>query len=267
MMRSRGIIVGLACALATVLAVAGMAFAQDDARTKQLRLLCAQLSGDLTEPGGLAAFKRCLTQDPIAATKQNVFGTPAAVQPPAGHGRNTRSAVASAVYRFQVAGSTSVYVLASDAKLWRATLDGKDAKVVDPAVTSFYALDGTSFYALDPQGNLWREDGDGARQKVDATVARFQPLDGTTVYVLGTDGRLWRETGDQSNRSLVDAEVAAFRAVDATIVYVKGREGKLWRENGSNVDRRQVGSNVGDFRIVGSSVYLTGSDGGLWRKN
>src|SRR5580693_8086948 len=37
------------------------AAAQDDARTRQLRLLCAQLSGDLTDPGGMAAFRRCLT--------------------------------------------------------------------------------------------------------------------------------------------------------------------------------------------------------------
>jgi outer membrane protein OmpA-like peptidoglycan-associated protein len=41
--------------------IPGPAAAQDDAKTKQLRLLCAQLSGDLTEPGGMAAFQRCLT--------------------------------------------------------------------------------------------------------------------------------------------------------------------------------------------------------------
>jgi outer membrane protein OmpA-like peptidoglycan-associated protein len=43
------------------LAIPGPTAAQDDAKTKQLRLLCAQLSGDLTEPGGMAAFQRCLT--------------------------------------------------------------------------------------------------------------------------------------------------------------------------------------------------------------
>src|SRR6204780_4769077 len=41
--------------------IPGPVAAQDDAKTKQLRLLCAQLSGDLTEPGGMAAFQRCLT--------------------------------------------------------------------------------------------------------------------------------------------------------------------------------------------------------------
>jgi hypothetical protein len=40
---------------------AGFASAEDDARMKQLRLLCARLSGDLTDPGGMAAFRRCLT--------------------------------------------------------------------------------------------------------------------------------------------------------------------------------------------------------------
>jgi outer membrane protein OmpA-like peptidoglycan-associated protein len=43
------------------LPIAQPAAAQDDAQTRQLRLLCAQLSGDLTEPGGMAAFQRCLT--------------------------------------------------------------------------------------------------------------------------------------------------------------------------------------------------------------
>jgi outer membrane protein OmpA-like peptidoglycan-associated protein len=41
--------------------IARPAAAQDDAQMRQLRLLCAQLSGDLTEPGGMAAFQRCLT--------------------------------------------------------------------------------------------------------------------------------------------------------------------------------------------------------------
>ena len=45
---------------------AGLASADDDARMKQLRLLCAQLSGDLTDPGGMAKFRRCLTaKDPL----------------------------------------------------------------------------------------------------------------------------------------------------------------------------------------------------------
>ena len=44
---------------------------EDDARMKQLRLLCVQLSGDLTEPEGMLQFKRCMSQDPATAIKQN----------------------------------------------------------------------------------------------------------------------------------------------------------------------------------------------------
>jgi hypothetical protein len=44
----------------------------DDARTAKLRVLCAQISGDLTEPGGIAQFRRCMTaHDPVAAMRQN----------------------------------------------------------------------------------------------------------------------------------------------------------------------------------------------------
>jgi outer membrane protein OmpA-like peptidoglycan-associated protein len=42
-----------------------------DARIQQLRLLCVQLSGDLTEPDGMMKFKRCMSQDPANAIKQN----------------------------------------------------------------------------------------------------------------------------------------------------------------------------------------------------
>jgi hypothetical protein len=50
-----------------VLLAAGVSVsAEDDARMKQLRLLCIRLSGDLTDPGGMAAFQRCLTtHDPL----------------------------------------------------------------------------------------------------------------------------------------------------------------------------------------------------------
>jgi hypothetical protein len=54
--------------------------AEDDARMKQLRLLCARLSGDLTDPAGLAAFRRCLnTHDPISEIRRdnNVAAPPA----------------------------------------------------------------------------------------------------------------------------------------------------------------------------------------------
>jgi hypothetical protein len=46
----------------------------DDARTARLRLLCAQISGDLTDPGGLMQFRRCLnSRDPVAAMRQNAL--------------------------------------------------------------------------------------------------------------------------------------------------------------------------------------------------
>jgi outer membrane protein OmpA-like peptidoglycan-associated protein len=54
------------------LPIAQPAAAQDDAQTRQLRLLCAQLSGDLTEPGGMAAFQRCLTtHDPAGEIRRD----------------------------------------------------------------------------------------------------------------------------------------------------------------------------------------------------
>jgi outer membrane protein OmpA-like peptidoglycan-associated protein len=61
------------------LAIPGAAAAQDDAKTRQLRLLCAQLSGDLTEPGGMAAFQRCLTTHNPAEEirRDNNVGSPA----------------------------------------------------------------------------------------------------------------------------------------------------------------------------------------------
>ena len=43
----------------------------DDARIKQLRLLCVQLSGDLDEPFAILKFKRCMSQDPATAIRQN----------------------------------------------------------------------------------------------------------------------------------------------------------------------------------------------------
>jgi hypothetical protein len=42
--------------------------------TAQQRLLCVQLSGDLTDPGGLAEFQRCMRSNhPIAAMQRNVL--------------------------------------------------------------------------------------------------------------------------------------------------------------------------------------------------
>jgi hypothetical protein len=62
--------------VAMSLAVLALATAArgDDARTARLRLLCAQISGDLTEPGGIAEFRRCLNaRDPVAAMRQNAL--------------------------------------------------------------------------------------------------------------------------------------------------------------------------------------------------
>src|SRR6516165_7480411 len=43
----------------------------DDARIKQLRLLCALMSGDLDDPFAMMKFKRCMSQDPATAIRQN----------------------------------------------------------------------------------------------------------------------------------------------------------------------------------------------------
>jgi hypothetical protein len=63
---------------------AGIAPAEEDARMKQLRLLCAQLSGDLTDPGGMAAFRRCLTtHNPVNEIRRdNNIPAPAPAVPP-----------------------------------------------------------------------------------------------------------------------------------------------------------------------------------------
>lgn len=46
--------------------------ADEAARQAQLRLLCVRLSGDLTDPGGMAAFRRCMvSRQPLGAIRQN----------------------------------------------------------------------------------------------------------------------------------------------------------------------------------------------------
>ncbi|MGO4726730.1 MULTISPECIES: hypothetical protein [unclassified Inquilinus] len=266
-------IVGLA--LAAALLAPAVASAEDSARTRQLRLLCAQLSGDLTSPGGIAQFRRCLSQDPVSALRQNALGPRAGraasgptPSPPAGYGRDSRTVVASVAAKFQIVGGKTAYVLATDHGLWRQTMGAQDARLLDPAVAAFHALDDTVFYALDPDGRLWRETGDvAARQAVDTGVAAFQPLADGTVYVLGRDDRLWRGTGDMTDRVLVDGGVAAFQAIDATVVYVRGKDGMLWRETGTAADRKEVASAVTDFRIAGDTIYaVTGADAALWRR-
>src|SRR5580704_6314950 len=114
------------------------ASADESTRTKQLRLLCVQLSGDLTEPGGIAAFRRCLTaHDPLAeAARQNnighIGGMPGFTDrphatPPRGFGRNTRTVEAQAIDQFQTMDGKVIYAVATDGRLWRATVGAKDA--------------------------------------------------------------------------------------------------------------------------------------------
>src|SRR4051794_2880591 len=109
-------IIGLLVMAALLVPVAASA---DDARTKQLRLLCAQLSGDLTSPTGIVQFRRCLTQDPVQALRRNTLGPRAssrasgpAPKPLAGFGRDSRTEVATVAARFQIVGPV-VYVQAT----------------------------------------------------------------------------------------------------------------------------------------------------------
>jgi|GEM_PF-2706644 hypothetical protein len=259
--------------LLTFLATALPVLADEDARTKQLRLLCAQISGDLTEPGGIAAFRRCLTRDPVDAMKQNAFpgaGAPTGppIAAPAGFGENSRQSVAGAVVDFQVVTGKIVYALVTDQKLWRSTPGSTVGVVIDSAVAGFRAIDGGLVYVLGTNGRLWRETGDAnPRAFVDAEVAAFQPIEGGLIYVRGLDGKLWRETGDMHNRQLVDRDVAAFQAIDARSVFVLGHDGKLWRETGDERTRSFIAGQIGRFHVIGDTVYvLTQPDHLLWRQ-
>jgi len=127
---------GLAISLLALLIMASLAtgrpaLAQDDTRTKQLRLLCATLSGDLTDPGGIAAFRRCLTaRDPLNEIRRdNQIGTDAkqtAGRPgaasPSGYGGNSRNMLAEGIQRFQITDGKIAYVIDNDRKLWRSAL-------------------------------------------------------------------------------------------------------------------------------------------------
>lgn len=261
----------LAVSVAVALLFSVAAQAQDDARTKQLRLLCARLSGDFASPSGIIAFRRCLNQNPLSAMRRNVFGARAGdgasgkpappPQPPKGFGRDSRVELASAVSHFQ-AVEGFLYVQTTDGKLWRQTAGTKDGKVVLDSVASFRAVDGTTVYARDPLGRLWRVSGVNARQQVETDVAAFQPLDAESVVVLGQDGRLWRISG--GDKTQLDGEVASFQAIDATTTYIKSRDGKLWRRNGS--ERSLISADAADFRIEGETAYVLTTGSELWRK-
>jgi hypothetical protein len=250
--------------------------ADDSARMKQLRLLCVQLSGDLTEPGGMAAFRRCLTtHDPLNEIRRDngIGGVRAprivdrlGAAPPAGFGRNTRSNLAQQVQAFQTLDGKIVYATGSDGRLWRWTVGTKDASVVAPSAAAFRITGDGRLFVQDRNDALWRASADGSnRLPVDQGVADFQPL-GNAVYVRHADGSLWRKGADGSGRVRIDANVKAFQVIDPHTIYVLGTDGKLWRE--SDGSRALVASSIRAFQYVpdGDTVYVIGTDNGLWRQ-
>jgi hypothetical protein len=258
-----------------VLLAAGVSVsAEDDARMKQLRLLCIRLSGDLTDPGGMAAFQRCLTtHDPLNEIRRdNNLAPPAPDEPntapPEGFGRNSRLLVADGIERFQVAEANLIYVLNSAGKLWRGTVDGKEARLVDEKVANF-RFAGAHLFIQGTDGVLWRLKPDGTeRNRIDQTVAAFQPVNATVIYVLGTDHTLWREIGDAGKRTEVDHTVKDFQAIDVNLVFVLGADGQLWRETGGAQSRTLVAKDVVAFQYFanGDTIYVQTADAVLWRK-
>jgi hypothetical protein len=260
------------CAVVTA---AGLASAQDDARTRQLQLLCAQLSGDLTDPGGMAAFRRCLTtHNPIDEIRRdnNIGGEPPDrpdAVPPAGFGGNGRRLVADGIDRFQAIAGNLFYVVDKTGKLWRGTGDAKDARLLDQNVATFQVIDGHLF-VLGADGALWRATLDGSeRTRIDQTVAAFQPINAGLIYVLGTDHKLWREVGDLSDRIEVDHAVRDFQAIDGSLVFVLGADQQLWREVGTMQTRTFIANQIMAFQYIpdGDAIYVQTSDATLWRKS
>jgi hypothetical protein len=264
------------------------------AQATNWRLMCAILGGDLTEPGEVAAFRRCLTtHDPRGEMIRQNFprrggridnplaglvpgsgvpltGDAAAAPPPRGFGRNTRKAVAQAITRFQTLDGKVMYIIATDGRLWRSTLGSNDARALDHGVAAFRLTRDGHLYELTSSGDLWRENADGSgRALVDQAVGDFAALDGRIVYVRGTDGRLWRETGDMHNRTVVDGPAAAFQPVDGTVVFVLGTDHRLWRETGDLHNRKLVASAVAAFQYLpdGDTTYVLTAGRQLWREN
>jgi hypothetical protein len=264
----------LACLMPVLLALP--AAAQDSARTKQLRLLCVQLSGDLTEPGGIAAFRRCLaSRDPLEEMRRqnNVGGGVRRIAdrpdaaPPRGFGRNSRVALAQAIQNFQTTDGKVIYAVAGDGRLWRSTTGTKDARVIDKSVAAFRALPDGTVFVLGGDDTLWREaNGAVPRTLVDQGIADFQPVGGKLLYERGTDGRLQRETGGA--KQSVDNQVASFQAVDARLVFVLSTDGKLWRETGDMHTRSLVAGSIKAFQYVpdGDTTYVLTTAGILWRQ-
>ena len=275
-LRLAPVFLALALVAAAWLGTAAPAAAQDDARTRQLRLLCAQLSGDLTDPGGMAAFRRCLTAHDAAneIRRDNNIGAgavaadrPGAI-PPKGFGHDSRSPLADGVQHFAAQDGGFFYVIDKDGRLWRWNPATKDPHVIDNKVAGFSLVDSTHLLALGTDGRLWLQAVDTAsRALVDEKVATFQPM-GAIVYVRGSDGKLWRETGNAGQRTLVDQQVASFQAIDASLVYVLGIGGKLWRERGDARDRSEIASSITAFQYLpdGNTTYVLAQDGALWRQ-
>lgn len=275
MLRLLRAFVSLSAGLALV-AMAGPASAQDDARTKQLRLLCIQLSGDLTEPGGIAEFRRCMSGNPIDAIRRNnnIAEPPdrPAAAPPDRYGRNSRRYLAAGIDRFHAGDGNLLYVLTTDGKLWRGAIDAKDATdshQIDQNVAAFQVVDGYVF-AQSTGGTLWRSKLDGKeRTRIDDAVAAFQAINAGVIYVLGTDGRLWREFGDARKRTEIDRGVKSFHAIDASLVFVLGADQVLWREAGTMTSRTHVADRVVGFQYIpdGDTMYVHTVDAVLWRKS
>jgi hypothetical protein len=251
--------------------------AADDAATRRARLLCSILGEDLTEPGGLAAFRRCLAaHDPLAeAARQNNIGHYGPMRPidrpnatpPRGFGRDTRVALAQAIREFQTNDGKVIYAVATDGRLWRSTSGTKDAHVVDKSVAAFRVMPDDRVFVLGTDDALWREG--SPRVLIDQNAADFQPLAGTNViYVRGTNARLWREAGDYKTRAPVDNAVTAFQALDASAVFVLTSDGKLWRETGDARNRKSIAASARAFQYVpdGDTIYVLTAADQLWRQ-
>ena len=262
--------------LLPALLTARPAQADDSLRMKQLRLLCVQLSGDLTEPGGIAAFRRCLTtHNPLNEIRRDngIGGVRAprivdrlGAAPPPGFGRDTRNNLAQQVQAFQTTDGKVIYVVAADGRLWRSTLGTKDARVLAPSATMFRVTGDGHLFVQDRNGVLWRANADGSsRLPVDQTVADFQTL-GNAVYVRHGDGSLWREGTGGSNRLRIDAGVKAFQVIDPHTTFVLGADGKLRRD--SDNSRAPVAGAIRAFQYVpnGDTMYVLTTADGLWRQ-
>lgn len=255
------------------------AAAEDSARMKQLRLLCAQLSGDLTDPGGIAAFRRCLTtHDPLGEIERdnNIGGRVAPrvldrpnAKPPKGFGADTRKLAADGIHGFTTLDGRLFYGIDKDGTVWRWDVVTKKASAIDHNVVGVKLIDADHLMALDKVNVLWREDGNGgSRVGVDRGVAHVQAISPDLIYVLGQDGQLWRDrVGGQ--RGLVERRVKGFQALDADTVYVLGTDGVLWRESGDARDGKQLASHIEDFYYVagGDTLYVIATDATLWRQS